>query len=352
MTTAATASRPWATKAVYKTGPLPAYKDLPHKHGLRCAWDVWGAEDQIGTINLLTPEVVAKAAAAELRTGEFVSLNLPIQMPAKPCFHRKEPDVQLVALPTMEHLPVRDDVLHINSQSGSQWDGLRHFGIIEGMCFYQGVPSDSIKTGSVDTTDPLKINPEDLKLSIHHWSSTGITGRGVLLDMVRYYERDGAVLPYDPCTTHIITLKDLKACAARQGTTFQSGDVLLIRMGWTRRYLHQSSAAEKLAWGSDGYDHFAGVENSEEMREWLWQNHFSAVASDQPSFESWPAREGTVHLHSTLLGMYGMPIGEFFDLERLSELVVEKKRSTFFFTSQPLNILGGAASLANASAIF
>ena len=30
----------------------------------------------------------------------------------------------------------------------------------------------------------------------------------------------------------------------------------------------------------------AGVEQSEEVLEWIW-DHFSAVAGDQPSFECW-----------------------------------------------------------------
>lgn len=108
------------------------------------------------------------------------------------------------------------------------------------------------------------------------------------------------------------------------------------------------------------------------MKAWLWNNEFSAVASDmvstillivkfkmtkvfarlQPAFESWPVPEGVSTLHETVIANFGMPIGEFFDCELLSKICKEKNRYTFFFVSNPLFILGGCASTANASAIF
>lgn len=42
---------------------LPSFDELPSFHGLPgCAWSVWGKGDELGTINLLTPEVVKEAA--------------------------------------------------------------------------------------------------------------------------------------------------------------------------------------------------------------------------------------------------------------------------------------------------
>ena len=46
----------------------------------------------------------------------------------------------------------------------------------------------------------------------------------------------------------------------------------------------------------------AGIEQSEEMKRFLWDTHFAAVASDQPSLERWPTPDGVPHLHQTLLG--------------------------------------------------
>lgn len=47
---------------------LPAFDDLPSFRGYKgCAWGVWGKGDQLGTVNLLTEDVVQEAAAAEIK---------------------------------------------------------------------------------------------------------------------------------------------------------------------------------------------------------------------------------------------------------------------------------------------
>lgn len=81
---------------------------------------------------------------------------------------------------------------------------------------------------------------------------------------------------------------------------------------------------------------FAGVQQSEEMLEWIWEN-FSAVAGDQPSFECWPSKEGYM-LHEVLLAGWGCPIGELFDLEKLSEECKRLGRWSFFVTSEVCNV--------------
>ncbi|KAK5254187.1 hypothetical protein LTR16_004900, partial [Cryomyces antarcticus] len=57
-------------------------------------------------------------------------------------------------------------------------------------------------------------------------------------------------------------------------------------------------------------------------------------------------------IHEFQLAFWGSPIGEMWDLEKLSEMCKEKKRWTFFLTSAPFNTPGGVASLANALAVF
>lgn len=55
----------------------PEFKDLPlDKNGPHGnAWGLWGPNDQIGTLNHLTDEVVSRAAREEIRTGQRVSLK-------------------------------------------------------------------------------------------------------------------------------------------------------------------------------------------------------------------------------------------------------------------------------------
>lgn len=57
-------------------------------------------------------------------------------------------------------------------------------------------------------------------------------------------------------------------------------------------------------------------------------------------------------LHEYILALWGMPLGEMFDLEKLAATCREKKRWTFFVTSSPANCPGGVSSHGNALALF
>lgn len=87
------------------------------------------------------------------------------------------------------------------------------------------------------------------------------------------------------------------------------------------------------------------------MIDWLHDCWFSAVAGDAPSFEAWPTQAGW-HLHEYLLPLWGNPIGEMFDLDKLAKTCKANNRWTFFVTSQPANVPGGVGSHPNAMAIF
>ena len=95
---------------------------------------------------------------------------------------------------------------------------------------------------------------------------------------------------------------------------------------------------------------FGGVEQSEEMLQWIWE-HFSAVAADHPSFECWPTQKDW-SCHEVLLAGWGCPIGELFDLETLAEQCKKENRWSFFVTSEVCNVPGGVASPPNILAIF
>ncbi|KAJ6567081.1 putative cyclase-domain-containing protein [Mycena capillaripes] len=339
----------------WTTGEIPDYDALPlFKNFKGCAWGVWGSEDQLGTVNLLTEAAVKAAASEEIKMGKSVSLNWPLNFPEKPMFERKTPEIHM-KLREPETSGVRDDEIHINTQSGTQWDGLRHFPILEHGVFYNNIPCSTLARGMIPLPNPHQIDPEHARIGIQNWATHGICGRGVLLDLVSYQTSLSAnkALPYDPWTTHPISVKDLEACAEAQGVKFRRGDILILRVGFIKRY-YEASQAERdaLAAVQPGSETFAGIEQSEDMKRFLWNNHFAAIASDQPALEAWPTPAGTPHMHQTILCLWGMPIGEFFDLEKLSEVCAQTGRYTFFFSSWPLNIIGGCASPPNAAAYF
>lgn len=96
-----------------------------------------------------------------------------------------------------------------------------------------------------------------------------------------------------------------------------------------------------------------GMAGNERSVRWLYDHHFAAVAGDTVAFESWPPKfdEGWCP-HEWLLVQWGTPIGEMWDLEKLSQVCAEKRRYTFFLTSAPLHVKGGIGSPPGAIAIF
>lgn len=52
--------------------------------------------------------------------------------------------------------------------------------------------------------------------------------------MARFWETKGT--PVDPWTSHAITTKELEECAKAQGIVFRRGDILLLRVGFIRKY--------------------------------------------------------------------------------------------------------------------
>src|SRR5262245_51133464 len=284
---------------------LPAFDELPIKpdHPPRSAWGVFGDDDQIGTLNLLTPERVA-AAARLVKTGQVFAMNWELEFPSPPLFDR----TALRHTIKRRRRHVFDDVYDdFNTQSSSQWDGLRHNGHKQ-YGFYNGVTGDEI-ADSLNTRN-----------GIHHWARRGVAGRGVLIDFPRFANAHG--IAFTLGARYGISAEQLEAAAEWQGVSFETGDILLVRTGWIEWYssLNQESRS-KLA--QPGELRAAGLEQSEDSLRFLWDNHFAAIASDNPSFEAHPSAlsengQPGESMHGVIIGLWGMPIGELFQLDALA----------------------------------
>lgn len=313
---------------------LPDFAELPIKpdYPPHSAWGLFGDDDQIGTLNLLTPERVA-AAARLVEQGHVFALNWELEQPDPPLFNR----AALRHTINRRRTNVFDDLYdNFNTQSSSQWDGLTHFGHrLHG--FYNGVTETQV-TGLAGTRN-----------GIEHWARRGIAGRGVLIDFHRFAARHG--ISFNPGERYGITAEELQAAADWQSIRFQTGDILLLRTGWIQWY-SSLTLEQKTSLAQPGAFQAAGLEQSEDSLRFLWNNHFAAIAGDNPSFETYPPanpEEGL--MHGTIIGLWGMPIGEMFRLDPLAEVCAADRRYEFFFTSAPLNKLGGVASPPNALAI-
>lgn len=167
----------------------------------------------------------------------------------------------------------------------------------------------------------------------------GITGRGVLLDYAEWATTNS--ISISALESEAITLENLKRVVKDRNLNFQKGDILFIRSGFTAAYNKLDDQQRKdLALRSS--PDFSGVEATEGMVRWLWEHQFSAVAGDAPSFERAPIRgahaDPNFNLHEWVLAGWGTPIGEMFDLEKLSEHCKTSGRYSFFLSSMPLKV--------------
>jgi kynurenine formamidase len=319
----------------------PSYDELPEREGVRCSWGLWGEDDVYGCLNLLTDERVA-AAARQVRRGTVFPLNLSMALPDPPLFSRARMRHEVRG---SSRSTSQDELLHDwNTQASTQWDGFRHVRR-EGHGHYNGVPEE--------------------EHGVDHWARRGIVGRGVLADVALWRESVGRPLRKD--APDPIEPDDVVATLATQATSVEPGDVLILRTGWLEWYL---ATGEDTRRGISTPETLAtpGLRASVDTARLLWDLHIAAVATDNPALETWPigssrdpqlieeirndlAREHEILLHSHLLPMLGLPIGELFYLEDLAEDCRRDGRYSFLFTSAPINLPRGVASPPNALAL-
>jgi kynurenine formamidase len=175
-------------------------------------WGRWGADDELGTLNLLTPEIV-KAAAELVKTGKVYSLSMPLEAegPQWPQRH-KTWRVTTFRNPPNERGGA-DDVITLHSHSGTHMDALCHVWYENQL--YNGHSAAEHVTSAGATRNSIDRVPY-------------IVGRGLLLDIAGWKGVDHLQLG------EAVTATDLDACAAAQGVTVRPGDLLLVRTGWMR----------------------------------------------------------------------------------------------------------------------
>jgi hypothetical protein len=246
----------------------PAYDQLPliDKIGARHAWGVFGPDDELGRLNLLTPQVV-KDASAGVRRGEVFNLCLPLDLPDPPWGGERRP-YQHFVFPLNRNS--QDDYLDsFYPQRSTQWDGFRHIRARE-FGFWGGVVEGADQDGD--------------RLGIQRWAEHGIVGRGVLADVQHYLASKGRHLA--PETGTAITVEDLELTLTAEKVRLKPGDVLLVRTGYIEAYL--AGSPEDRVRYSRGRE-FPGLHAGEEMARYLWDSGVAAVSGRLETH--WPSND-------------------------------------------------------------
>jgi kynurenine formamidase len=185
--------------------------------------------------------------------------------------------------------------------------------------------------------------------TIAHWSRHGIAGRGVLLDMTRNFAGSAG---YHAGESRAYSVDDLERARRTANVEFEPGDILLLYTGFAEWYLGQSIEDRKRLRRPLSSP---GLAQNENVVEYLWNAHVSAVVADNHAVEVWPVDLGPGHpplsfLHRVLIGQLGMALGELWWLKDLAENCALDSRYTCFVASAPFNAPNGVGSTANAVA--
>lgn len=311
---------------------LPSYDDLPAApEGGRSGWGLFGPEDGVGLLNLLTPERVARAARL-VRQGAVFPLDAPLD-----AFSPPVSDTRGIPRHHVVHYPggIGFDDLYDNfyPQASSQWDSLGHVGYSSEQ-FYNGATDEDVAAGRRNTID--------------HWARRGIAGRAIVFDMVRSLAEAGR--PYDPGTNTAFSVDDLELARRHAGVDFETGDIVILHTGFASWYMAQRTS-QKLKVQRAGAT--PGIAQGEDMCRYLWDAHVAAIASDTYAVEVMPptGRDPMGFLHRMLIGQFGMALGELWWTDDLAADCAADGVYEAFLTSAPLNARGGIGSPANALAL-
>lgn len=277
-------------------------------------WGRWGADDEVGALNLLDQETVL-AAVGHVRTGRVIHLAQPIGPGTTVPPHRSRPQRFMnrdagdyaAGARSPDGFRFAEDTVQFASHTGTHLDALAH--AWTGDELYNGHPASSVRS----TRGAARCGADKLR---------PIVTRGLLVDLVAVH---GGPLPRNWSIS-----RDELATACRQtGVIPGTGDAVLIRTGWWER--HHGSP--------EYHDNEPGL--SDDAAAWLAEQDITLVGADNYAVEVQPSPEGTTFpAHLTLLHHYGIPILENLDLTDLAAAAA----SSFLFIAAPVLLQGSTAS--------
>ena len=331
-------------------------------------WGDWGDDDELGRINLLTPEKVLQGVR-EVEAGVSFCLSLPLDYPGGTSLNPRRyppilspteemdgtPDifynVHQSQMPTYGHPKYvdvwNDDKVTLWLQYSTQWDSFAHAGAefdadgdgIEEAVFYNGYRSD------VDLVGPKPDAAGDggkhlcfaHHLGLEHMAFHGVQGRGVLIDLAHHLGHDWRG----------VDRKTLDEIMAADNVVVEPGDMVLFHTGFATRILEWNSNPDPAQLFTtctylDARD--------PAMLEWITESQLSALVADNYAVEGLigkdrdESRHSLLPIHHLCLFKLGIPLGELWYLHELATWLREHNRSRFLLTAPPLRLPGTVGS--------
>lgn len=326
-------------------------------------WGDFGDDDQLGRLNLITPEVRRKAAA-EVIEGRAFCLSLPLNLPGGNLLNpRRHPPVlqpseengnAVINFPYARREEtatdvVCDDAVLLWTQYSTQWDALAHVGQTfdadgDGeaeFVFYNGYRAGEHVRGPVDYSDgdaPTGHRYDGVSaLGIENYAEHSMQGRGVLVDLRRHFGDD----------RHYVSHEDLMRVMAADNVQVEPGDMLLLHTGFGARIMEMAGKPDV-----EVLQNACAVLNGRDaaLQDWVRDSGVAALISDNYAVEGLPSKPGAgeryaaLPLHELCLFKLGLPLGELWYLSALADWLAANDRSRFLLTAPPLRLPGAVGS--------
>ena len=296
-------------------------------------WGRWGPDDEMGTLNLITPPKRVQAAQL-VREGAAVSCSRPITTETAPDItHQVQrfmvdsgegrdtdpPERARLRRGAAEFIGMvfhGQTITHIDSLSHYFWNGE----------MYNGRPAGMITS---------REGAQAFAIEVAH---QGIMTRGVLLDVARLKGKDwlDADEPVFP--------EDIEGAEKAAGVRVGSGDVLLIRTGNYRRRIEQGPV--DLGVAGQTACHVACVP--------LFRERDIAMLGTDTSNDIRPSMYENIPspVHTVSLVSMGLWLIDNCNLEDLAAACQERGRWEFMVSMGPLRLLNVTGSPVNPIAVF
>ena len=295
-------------------------------------WGRWGEDDQLGCLNLITPEK-RKQASGLVEDGVTVSCSRPVVTDITPdtTFQVQRymvdsgegrdtdpPERRRVRRGASEFIGMvfhGQTITHIDALSHYSWEGK----------LYNGKPASLITSSEGAQTH--SVEP----------ASGGIVSRGVLLDIAAVRGTPW-LAPDDP-----VMPEDLEAAEQLHGVRVEEGDILVVRTGSHRKTLEQGAVANTepatacqvacAPWFKERGVAMLGTDTSNDVR----PNQYSAMRNP---------------LHTVCLYALGLWLIDNADLEELAQACEQRNRYEFMLAMGPLKLRNVTGSPVNPIALF
>lgn len=303
-------------------------------------WGRWGDDDGKGTLNIVRPEHITRAAGL-VKSGKAISMAVPFDEdgPQTGGLGRFNPihlmirdGADAIAGTSIrdfyggvdKHFRGTDDIIIMPLQSGTQWDALGH--VVFGDIIWNGYSADQVSSKGA------------MKGAITE-AREGMVGRGVLLDIpaalgVEWLEPGFA-----------IGADELDRAAAHGKVTVGEGDYVFVRTGAMARVKAEGTWGDYAGGDAPGL----GLKSAE----WVGSRDIAAIATDTWGLEVRPNETADVAqpMHIIFIVHMGLWLGEIFDFEALATDCASDGVYEFMFVGPPLPFTRAVGSPLNPLAI-